>query len=70
MNDRPKLRKPLGVLLLIAIIAVYVILVTALSDPISGLHILVQTPIWIVLGIAWVFPLKPLVRWIETGAWR
>ncbi|MBZ6378753.1 hypothetical protein B5C34_11265 [Pacificimonas flava] len=65
----PKLRKPLGVILMIALIALYVLIVTALSDPISTLPIMVQTPIWIALGIAWIFPLKPLVRWIEVGRW-
>ncbi|MES2137942.1 MAG: DUF2842 domain-containing protein, partial [Pseudomonadota bacterium] len=31
---------------------------------------LVQAPFYLVMGIAWILPLKPLVRWIETGSWR
>ena len=70
MTEDPKLRKPLGVLLLMAIIAAYVLIVAAVAEPVSRLNALVQTPIWLVLGIAWIFPLKPLVRWIEVGRWK
>ncbi|MEE4351156.1 MAG: DUF2842 domain-containing protein [Pacificimonas sp.] len=69
MTEEPKLRKPLGVILMIVIITAYALIVMALSDPISTLPVLVQLPIYIVLGIAWIFPLKPLVRWIEVGRW-
>lgn len=69
-TEDPKLRKPLGVLLMIAIITAYVLIVAALADPVTRLPILVQLPIWIALGIAWIFPLKPLVRWIEVGRWK
>jgi|TARA_R100000501_G_scaffold17783_1_gene33803 hypothetical protein len=69
-DPAPKLRKPLGILLMIALIAIYALIVTALADPIAGLPILVQLPIWIFLGILWIFPAKPLIRWIETGQWK
>jgi hypothetical protein len=29
-----------------------------------------QTPFYLVAGIVWIFPLKPLLRWMETGRWR
>jgi hypothetical protein len=58
------------VLLLIVLIAVYALVAVAVADSVSRLHVLVQLPIWIVLGIAWVFPARPLVRWIETGRFR
>ncbi|MHB9878411.1 DUF2842 domain-containing protein [Pacificimonas sp. ICDLI1SI03] len=69
-DPTPKLRKPLGILLMIVLIAIYALIVTALADPIAGLPILVQLPIWIFLGILWIFPAKPLIRWIETGQWK
>ena len=25
---------------------------------------------YVVAGIAWILPLKPLLRWMETGRWR
>jgi hypothetical protein len=30
----------------------------------------VQTPFYLVAGIVWIFPLRPLLRWMETGRWR
>lgn len=66
----PSYRKPFGVLAIILGLAAYVILVVGLSDPIGGLHVLLQAPIYLVLGVAWVLPLKPLVLWMETGRWR
>lgn len=65
----PSYRKPFGVLAIILGLAAYVILVVGLSDPIGRLHVLVQAPIYLALGIVWVFPLKPLIRWMETGRW-
>lgn len=32
--------------------------------------ILLQAVFYLVAGIAWIFPLKPLMRWMETGRWR
>ena len=69
-DPKPSLRKPFGVLLLIVLIAIYALVAVAVADPVTRLPVLVQLPIWIVLGIAWVFPARPLVRWIETGRFR
>ncbi len=66
----PSLRRPLGILALLAGIFAYAIFVVWLFEPVAALHPLIQLPIWLVLGIAWVFPVKPLLVWIETGKWR
>ena len=29
--------------------------------------ILVQAPFYLIMGIIWIFPLKPLIRWVQTG---
>ena len=63
----PSPRKPFGVLLIVAGIAVYAGLVVALSGPIGRLPPLAQAPVYLVLGIAWIAPLKPLLRWMEAG---
>ena len=42
----------------------------ALAEPVARLHPLVQLPLWIVLGLAWVIPCRPLLLWIETGRFR
>ncbi|MBB4630422.1 DUF2842 domain-containing protein [Sphingosinicella soli] len=69
-DPRPSLRKPFGVLLLIVLLAIYTVLAVAVAEPVTRLPVLVQLPVWILLGIAWVFPARPLVRWIETGRFR
>jgi len=32
--------------------------------------VLVQALFYLVMGIVWIVPLKPLLRWSETGSWR
>jgi hypothetical protein len=51
-------------------ILAYALFVVWLFEPVATLHPLLQLPIWAVLGVAWVFPLKPVMIWIETGKWR
>ncbi len=66
----PNLRRPFGILgLLIAILA-YALFVVWLFEPVARLHPLLQAPVWLVLGIAWVVPVRPLLVWIETGLWK
>jgi hypothetical protein len=66
----PSLRRPLGVLGILVGIFAYALFAVWLFEPVATLHPLLQLPIWIVLGIGWVFPLKPVMVWIETGKWR
>ncbi|PVX30554.1 DUF2842 domain-containing protein [Sphingomonas pokkalii] len=66
----PSWRKPAGALAIIGLILVWVVLVASFSGQIGGLPILVQTLIYLALGIVWILPLKPLLRWMETGRWR
>ena len=66
----PSVRRPLGVLLLLLGILAYVLLAVWLFEPVASLHPLLQLPIWVVLGIGWVIPARPLLVWIETGRWR
>lgn len=67
---KPSWRKPAGALAILALILVWVVLVASFSAGIGALPILAQTLVYIVLGIVWILPLKPLLRWMETGRWR
>lgn len=69
MND-PSWRKPFGVLLLLALIACWTALVVHMAPTIGRLPALGQAPIYLFLGLIWIAPLKPLLRWMETGRWR
>ena len=66
---KPTLRKPAGVLGMVAGLMVYAVLIASLSGPIGRLPVLVQAVLYLVLGIIWILPLRPLLTWMETGRW-
>lgn len=63
----PSWRKPFGMFVILAEIALVAFLVASFAEPIGTLPVAVQTVIYLVAGIAWILPLKPLLRWMETG---
>lgn len=67
---KPTWRKPAGVLMILLLIALWSVAVASLSHPLGRLPALAQAPIYCFLGIAWIAPLKPLLRWMELGRWR
>ncbi|PTQ11647.1 hypothetical protein CLG96_09575 [Sphingomonas oleivorans] len=68
--SQPSWRKPVGMLMILALIAVWAAIVLLLSPWIERLPVLVQAPVYLVAGIVWILPLKPLLRWMELGRWR
>lgn len=66
----PSWRKPAGMIAILLLILVWVIAVASFSGWIGTLPVLAQLPIYLVLGIVWIAPLKPMLRWMETGRWR
>lgn len=66
----PSWRKPAGIFAILALIAVWTILVVSLAGEVGQLPILAQTLFYLIAGIAWILPLKPLLRWMETGRFR
>ncbi|WP_292959590.1 DUF2842 domain-containing protein [Novosphingobium sp. UBA1939] len=69
-ETKPTWRKPVGILALFIALLVYAVIVAGLSTPIGRLPVLVQTPIYIVLGTIWLLPLRRYLIWMETGRWR
>lgn len=67
---KPSLRRPFGILALLLAIFAYVLVAVWLVEPVTRIHPLLQLPLWIILGIGWIFPARPLLVWIETGRWR
>jgi hypothetical protein len=67
---KPSWRKPFGALLILLLIAVWAGLVASQAERIARLPVLVQALIYLFLGIIWITPLKPLLRWMELGRWR
>lgn len=67
---KPTWRKPAGIGLILLLIMVWAALVVQLAEIVGEWPVLVQAPFYLFMGIAWIIPLKPLVRWMETGRWR
>jgi hypothetical protein len=64
------LRIPLGILALIAGLAAYALVVARyVPELIGGWPAIAQTPVYLVLGVAWLLPLKRFLIWMETGRW-
>lgn len=71
MSDhRPSWRKPTGMFAILAIIAIWAVIVASFSNGIARLPGILQAVIYIVAGIIWIFPVRPLLAWMETGRWR
>ena len=66
----PSPRKLVGIALILLLIAVWAAFVASLAQVVGRWPILVQAPYYLFMGIVWIVPLKPLVRWIETGSFR
>lgn len=67
MQARPSARKLVGVALILLIIVVWAGLVASLAPFVGRWPVLIQAPFYLVMGLVWILPLRPLVRWIETG---
>jgi hypothetical protein len=63
-------RKPAGMFAILALIAIWAILVASASGWIETLPILLQSIIYLIAGVVWILPLRPLLMWMETGKWR
>jgi Na+/H+-dicarboxylate symporter len=63
---RKSVRKLIGTVVLLALIIVYALVAMAIAEGrIRDAPALVQTVVYIVLGLAWVLPAMPLIRWME-----
>jgi predicted membrane channel-forming protein YqfA (hemolysin III family) len=63
----PRFRKLVGGFVMIAFVLAYALVAMALADsrPVHEAPALLQTALYVVLGLAWVLPLMPLIRWME-----
>jgi hypothetical protein len=71
MREQPTWRIPVGVLALVAALMAYAIAVARLLAPVmAGWPVLARVPVYIVLGLVWLLPLRHFMIWMETGRWR
>lgn len=66
----PSLRKPLGMLGILAWIALWSVVALMFSGLVLGRAWPIQLAYYAIIGIVWIAPLKPVLRWMETGRLR
>jgi predicted membrane channel-forming protein YqfA (hemolysin III family) len=67
---QPSSRKLVGIAAILLLIAVWAAFVAALAPFVGRWPVLAQAPFYLIMGTVWIVPLKPVVRWIETGSFR
>ena len=68
--DEPNWRRPAGIFAILLLILFWAVIIATFANEIGRLPVLVQALFYLVVGIAWIAPLKPLLRWSQTGQWR
>ena len=66
----PSWRKPVGIAAILLLILVWAVLVASFAGTVGAWPVLVQALFYLVMGVAWIAPLRPLLRWSQTGRWR
>lgn len=66
----PSSRKLVGIAAILLLIIFWAAFVAALAPFVGRWPVLVQAPYYLIMGTVWIVPLKPLLRWIETGSFR
>jgi len=70
MRNQPTWRIPIGVLALVCALAVYALVIARyLPSAIGAWPALAQLPVYVVLGIVWLLPMRRFLIWMETGRW-
>ncbi len=70
MRREPTWRIPAGVLALLGTLLVYGTLVARFVAPLMAQWpVPAQLPVYAVLGLVWLLPLRRFLIWMETGRW-
>jgi ABC-type polysaccharide/polyol phosphate export permease len=69
-EEEPRPRPTAAVFMILGVILVWAALIASVSDTVAAWPALVQLLFYMVAGIIWILPLKPILRWSETGRWR
>lgn len=66
----PSWRRLAGIAAILLLIVLWTALIASLAGVVGRWPILLQAPFYLIAGIAWIAPLRPLLRWSQTGQWR
>jgi hypothetical protein len=70
LPPEPSWRKPAGIGLILLLILLWSVVVATLAGPVGSLPWPLEALFYVAAGLVWIAPLKPLLRWMETGRWR
>jgi hypothetical protein len=71
MREAPTWRIPVGLLALLVALLVYGIVIARLLAPVlASWPVLAQLPVYVVLGLIWLLPLRRFMIWMETGRFK
>ena len=65
--NQPSWRKGAGIAAIVLLIALLAVFVASLSGVVGRWPVLGQALFYLVIGVVWIAPLRPLLRWMETG---
>lgn len=68
----PNLRKPVGMLAILVLIAAWCVAIASLSPWVGGWHWALQLIFYVIAGVAWlwVLPMRRILFWMENSRWR
>ena len=66
----PKSRTLVGTLGIVTWMIAWVVLVVEVADGIGEWHVLLQMLFYLIAGLGWIIPLRPVLRWMETGSFK
>ena len=70
MRKEPTARIPLGILGLLIGLIIYGLVIARYAPEIIGdWPTIVQTIVYLILGVIWLLPLRNFLIWMETGKW-
>ena len=69
-RNSPSARTLAGIALILLLIALWAAFVASLAPTVGRWPVLVQAAYYLFMGTVWIIPLKPLVRWVQTGRFR
>lgn len=70
MPVEPRWRTGVGMALILGWIAAWSIAAVSIGALIADVPIALLLTYYGLAGLAWILPLRPLIRWMHTGRWR
>ena len=70
MRTDPSWRQGAGMTLILLLIASWAVVAVTVGGLIEHLPWPVVALYYLLAGTLWIVPLRPLLRWMETGRWR